>query len=299
MRAPLTPFVLLAATACAGPRAAGPGADPAAAARALLDAQYRAVEAGDLTTWAEAFAEDALLFGTDAGEVQLGKQAILRTVAEGAARRMRPEVRRTYTSGGGFKVGVAPSGRAAWVADDIVYTVTSSAGTARHLFRMTGLVAEAEGRWHLLAASYSVPVPDAEAFSRSWPTPAPLPDAVGPGAEPLAALAAGISARPMHFAGAFSDRPDVLLWGTAPGEEVEGGEEAQRFTREDDDTGALRVAVRGGVAAGLSPDGTAGWLAYQGTLTLPAGQLPVRVLAVFLREEAGWRKVQEHVSVPQ
>jgi len=273
-------------------------AGPEAAARALLAAQYKAVEAGDLTTWAEAFAQDALLFGTDAGEVHLGKQEILRSVSQGAEERMRPDVKRTYTSGGGFRVGVAPDGQSAWVADDIVYTVTSSSGTARYTFRMTGLMAREADGWRLLAASYSVPVPDAEAFERTWSAPAPLPDAVGPGAEPLAELARAIEARPMHFAGAFSARPDVLLWGTAPGEEVEGGAAARRFTREGDDSGPLRLAVTGGVAAGLAPAGNAGWLAYQGTLGLPAGTIPVRVLAVFLKEGEGWRKVQEHVSVP-
>jgi hypothetical protein len=274
------------------------GCASTAPALRVVDAQYRAIERGDLEAWSSAFAARALLFGTDPEETYFGREAIAEKVGEAASGRMRSDVERHYRSTGGRRIGLAPDGRSAWIADAIAYTLTSSAGQRSHSFRLTELLAEDDGRWTILAAHYSVAVPDKEALGRRWPAPRPVPDAVAPGAEALAALAAGESA---HFAGEFTDRPDVWLYGTAPEEQIAGGLEVQRFTRQGQ-PGPARVLRTSGVAAGLAPSGTTGWLAYTALLSIPAGEgvaeLPVRVLAVFLWEGGGWKKVQEHVSLP-
>jgi hypothetical protein len=260
----------------------------------VVDEQYRAIERGELDVWARGFAPDALLIGTDAGEVYVGREAILEHVAKGASARMRADVKRSYRSTRRH-LGTAPDGKSAWIADEIDYRVTSPEGSKTYLFRMTSLLAEVDGAWAILASCYSVAVPDEEAFAKPPVVSAPVPDVVGTGAEPIASIVR--AAATDHFPGLFSNRADVFLYGTSPAERVEGGAAVLKFTGQGL-PGRIRVERTGGIAAGLAPSGNTGWVAYTAILTVPNGMaLPVRVFAVLIEEGSSWRKVQEHVSL--
>lgn len=294
MRGFVTPvFLLLSASACASGSASTQAAQ-------VIAAQYSAIERGDLQAWASHYADDAILIGTDPAEVYVGQAAILASVTKNASARMQSDVTRTYKSTAQH-VGVAPDQKSAWIADVIDYRVTAAGKEQVFNFRMTSLLAEERGAWKIRASVYSVAVPDEEAFSKPSPAPAPIPDLVAPGAEPLAAIVAQMTEVPHHFAGLFSAREDVFLYGTAPKERLIGGAEIQKFTRQNDPPGAIRMTRIDGVLAQLAPSKTTGFIAYNAKLSVPVEgatiDLPVRVFAVFLDENGTWLKVQEHVSL--
>jgi ketosteroid isomerase-like protein len=295
--------VWTASVGCAGLTRAPVEAHLAArvAVEAVIDAQYAAVERGELDAWAKPLAPEAVLFGTDADELFFGAETIRARVVENASARMRPEVQRRYRSTGERQVRLSPDARAAWVLDDIDYVLTSSAGERRTTFRMTAILGERAGRWSIYAAHYANPLDDARAFAvTTWPAPQRSGDVrVGPEADTLAALVAPSD----HFAGTLDESGDVILVGTAPDERILGGPAARRFVGAAEPRPGLTITPDGPPAAGLLPSGDAGWIAYTATLTLTRGGvrhvLPVRVTAGLLEVSGGtWRKVVEHVSVP-
>jgi hypothetical protein len=154
----------------------------------VVEGQYAAIERGDLGEWASAYASNALLFGTDPSETFVGREAIGRTMEKAAQKRMRAEVHRTYRSTGKMKIGVAPDGRAAWVDDEIEYTLTSTAGTTKHIFQVTELLGEEGGRWSILASHYAVAISDAVAERTIRRPQDPVPSDVASGAEQIAQL---------------------------------------------------------------------------------------------------------------
>lgn len=194
-------FACILMAGCATTTPSSPSAAPSAedAASKVIAAQYNAIERGALAEWGAHFADDALLIGTDAGEVFRGRASILEHVSAGAAERMKPDVKRTYRSTKQH-VGVAPDRRSAWVTDEIDYQVVSPEKSQSFFFRMTSmLAARDDGTWEILASCYSIPNPDL--------SPAPVPKAIessiGPGAEPIAervksdgaAVSGGIAAK--------------------------------------------------------------------------------------------------------
>lgn len=260
----------------------------------LVLGQYAAIERGDLAAWSTAFAKDVLLLGSDPGEVMLGRDSVLSRMNQSAGARMASNVKRTYRSTR-LHIGLAPDGRAGWVADLIEYRRQGGSGadgTKAVWFRMSAAVARRDAGWEILAAHYSVAVPDERAFATAWPLPAEIP--ASPAPSPVAAL---IPEGPLdHFPGLFSDRPDVLLIGTTQEEWISSGPEVQRFTGQGK-PGKIRVERRGGVRTGATD--SIAWAAWNGALTIPGQRgLPVRILSVFLRTGEQWLKVQEHVSIP-
>lgn len=268
----------------------------------MIRGQYESVERGDLAAWARALAPEAVLFGTDPEETFVGRDVISARLTKAAASRMRPQVRRTYRSVSAPRISLAPDRKAGWVYDEIEYVLSEGESTKTIRFRMTGVLAEREEGWKIVAAAYSMPMPDADAFSRTLPAPDPLPDAIAADAEPIARIARSLDEDPRGFAGLFSGGRDVLLIGTSAEEHIQGGPEVRRFTRQDRrDASRIRVRRTGGAAGGLASP-SLGWLAYTAILAVQTEDrtidLPVRVLAVFLDEAGTWWKVQEHVSVP-
>lgn len=293
-------FGLLSACASTGASSSSKASTASALAANVIAAQYSAIERGDLQAWASHFAEDALLIGTDPSEVYVGQAAILASVTKNASARMQSDVTRTYKSTAQH-VGVAPDQKSAWIADVIDYRVTAAGKEQVFKFRMTSFLGEEAGVWKIHASVYSVAVPDEEAFATPRAAPKAIQQTVAPGAEPLASIVEQMTKMRHHFAGEFSSSEDAFLFGTAPEERVIGGVAIQKFTRQNEPPGPIRMARTDGVIAQLGPSENTGFVAYNATLYVPVEgrdtvTLPVRVFAVFLRESP-WRKVQEHVSL--
>lgn len=264
----------------------------------MVQAQYAAIERGDLKAWAAAFSTDVLLLGTDPTEVMSGREAMLAQMNQRSGSRMAAEVRRKYRSRR-LQIGIAPSGKAAFLADEIDYSLTSATTNRQVRFRMSGVAAFQNGRWEITVAHFSVPVEDERAFTTTWPIPNDLPARTPSGAEEIAALFPATAQD--HFPVPFSDRKDVLLIGTSAQEWISTGAKVQQFTRQGMPS-SIEVLRRGELTVGTTEGTDLAWVAWNASLTVtgPKGQhapVPVRVLSVLLREKAAWRKVQEHVSI--
>ena len=61
----------------------------------MVQAQYAAIERGDLKAWASAFSTDVLLLGTDPTEWMSGRELILTQMNQRAGSRRAAEVRRS------------------------------------------------------------------------------------------------------------------------------------------------------------------------------------------------------------
>ncbi len=257
----------------------------------LVRGQYAAIERGDLTAWATAFSPDVLLIGTDPGEVMLGRDTVLTRMNKSAGTRMAAELRREYRSTR-LHIGIAPDGRAAWVADRIEYKLQGAGIDKTVWFRMSEVLSKTATGWEIRVAHYSIAVPDERAFATDWPLPVEIPE----NSAPDVAIAALISTGPVeHFPVDFANRQDVLLIGTSEKEWIASGPAVQRFTGQGKPS-KLRVSRRGGVHTGIAS--SLAWAAWNGSLSLPEQPtLPVRILSILLRSGDGFSKVSEHVSI--
>jgi hypothetical protein len=288
------------ATAAHGPPQA-PTADGARAAVAkVIHDQYAAVERGDLDAWGQALAPDIFLFGSDPGEATAGKDALMAEVKRNAAGRMSANISRSYRSQG-LEIGLAPGNRAAWATDDIQYTLTTPKGTREIRFRMSALLGEREGRWSILAAHYSVPISHQDAFKKlaaqELPAPRDFGEGVLPGAAPLRELYQSALASSAATRQSFSERQDVIVIGTASEERWKGGVALRQMLVDKPRPAGVTLETRGGLRAGLSQDGQAGWVAANLVVHLGASEIVFRSLEFFIREGGAWRAVCEHNSV--
>ena len=98
------------------------------------------------------------------------------------------------------------------------------------------------------------------------------------------------------FERCFSQRDGVLAIGSDPEEWWEGYAAITRvFKSQLKELGGLRVLADVPKAYG---DGSVGWVAGRPVLELPDGtQMPVRLTAVFQKEQEGWKIVQWHFSM--
>ena len=98
------------------------------------------------------------------------------------------------------------------------------------------------------------------------------------------------------FERSFSQKDGVIAIGTDPTEWWTGYETITRvFKAQLKDMGGFEVLADTPQAY---CDGSIGWVAGQPTLRLPDGAaMPVRLTAVFQKEQDGWKIVQWHFSI--
>jgi ketosteroid isomerase-like protein len=98
------------------------------------------------------------------------------------------------------------------------------------------------------------------------------------------------------FERCFSQKDGVVAIGTDPTEWWVGYPTITRvFKAQLEEAGGFQVLADTPQAY---QDGSVGWVAGQPTLKLPDGtEMPVRLTAVFQREQNGWKIVQWHFSI--
>ncbi len=94
----------------------------------------------------------------------------------------------------------------------------------------------------------------------------------------------------------FSQEEGVLAIGTDPAEWWAGYATITRvFKAQLKETGEFEILAD---APQAYSDGSIGWVADQPTLKLPDGtEMPIRLTAVFQKEQNDWKIVQWHVSI--
>jgi uncharacterized protein (TIGR02246 family) len=289
-------------TAPTGPRTVEAGAARTAITKILTD-QYAAMEKGDPEAWAQAFAPESVFFGVGPNDAWSSRPGPVQSIQKEMEARTKAGSKCT-TKSAGPHIGLTADGRAAWLSDEVEITVTTGDKIEITPLRLTEVLAEQDGNWWVHAVHWSRGVPNAQALemaaSGTLGKLKELGDSVAPGAQAVAAEFQKTSAQVNQFLLSLSARPDAFVFGTAPDEQIEGGDKIKDvFSKQIADLG-LTITRRGGLRAGVAPNGRLGWVAANIDLTaLSDGKkvkVPTRALMVYLNDGGLWRMVQAHFS---
>lgn len=301
-----TAQVAVASSSQRAPDAPPPGArggvaatvKPAGPVQDLVLAQHAALARADRKALADLLTAGAFGFGTGAGEVADGRDAVAAQLVHDLGE----------PPAGGFTVeskaiAIGEDRGHAWIAEQLEL----AAGREVRSFALSELAAVIDGSWRIVALHWATPVADAMAqrlaiLSR-LPVPARIADRSDAAGELDRAVRAAFASR-AAFAEAHSARADAFNYGSG-GERAHGGAVIQRIfsklkaeirihdgvrvTTGDAWDPAQRDAPRIGWAA-LNVDYT--------TKTRAATEVTqtFRVLAVLIHEDHGWKIVQTHWS---
>ncbi len=276
------------AASAAHPADAGPAIDTP---QDLIVAELKAIGAGDAKALAQLAIDDVFAIGIAADEVgegRAGVEAILardlgKPPADGFA------VDSRYLQIGEWRDHV-------WIAEELAI------GARR--FSITQLAAKVGNRWSVIAWHWAVPIPDAQAerlaASHTMPTPKSIADKHdGPDALDDAFRNALFSRQ--AFADSFAERDDGFNFGSAPGEHVVGGAVIKKLF------GHINAQLR--LVGGIHTSGgnqwdrsqaSGAWIGFGAAnveFTQPRHATQTfRVLAILIRDDAGWQIVQTQFS---
>jgi SnoaL-like domain len=180
----------------------------------------------------------------------------------------------------------------AWIVDDL------EVGGVKLL--ASQLAFRDGGTWRIAAWHFAKLVPNKRAYElakeRNLLAPQPLEEHTDDDRQVHTAFTTAFASRDA-FILAFSERADAIDLGSAPGERIVGGRAVKRaFT-----SIAADFEIIGPVAAGRIDD-RVGWAAGNVGFSMQIAGEPIqqifRVLAVFVREQAGWKIVLAQWSNP-
>jgi hypothetical protein len=271
---------------------------PAGTVQDLVLAQHAAIARADHKALAGLFAAGAFGFGTDAGEVADGRDAVAAQLVHDLGE----------PPAGGFTVeskaiAIGEDRSHAWIAEQLEV----AAGRETRSFAVSELAAVVDGSWRVVALHWATPVADVTAqrlaiLSR-LPVPARIADRPGAPGELDRAVRAAFASR-AAFADAHSERPDAFNYGSG-GERAHGGTAIKRiFTKLKAELrvhDGVRVAAGGAWDRAQNDAPWIGWAALNvdyTTKTRAATEVTqtFRVLAILVKEDRGWRIVQTQWS---
>lgn len=278
-----------AGSASAPPPAEQPAVDQ------LLSAQKEMLENGDLEGMAALLAPGAIGFGAESDAFGEGRDALKAQLARDLGE---------LASGATVTVKsshVGEEGPHAWIAQELELT---AAGKATKKLAVTQLASVVQQKWVVAAWHWAVLVPDAVAEEKkilgTLPAPRPVPNQTT-GQDDLGVAVRAAFASRQAFADARSERADGFNFGSGPGERSIGGRGIKRVF------GKLRAQIRvhdgvravSGDAWGAAP--TIGVAALNVDFSTKSRALTdltqtFRVLAVLVKEDAGWKIVSTQWS---
>jgi hypothetical protein len=234
------------------------------------------------------FDTKAFAFGVEAHEVAEGKDAVVAVVRHDLG----------TPTGHGFDVAtkfaqVAHDKDIAWVAEEVKVGAKT--------FVVTFVAGMRDGAWTIAALHLAIALPNDTAYKLAHDGELPVPDAIPDTHDdsPLAqAMRTAFASKP-SFVAARSTRPDGFNFGSGPGERIVGGDNIRKVFGRIKATLRLHDAVNVGT---LGEHG--GWGAANVDYT-DADRDGVdttqtfRVLAAWVKEDAGWRIVLTQFSNPR
>lgn len=273
-------------------------ARPAGPVQDLVLAQHAAVARADRKALAGLLAAGAFGFGTGAGEVADGRDAVAAQLVHDLGE--PPAAGFTVAS---KAIAIGEDRGHAWIAEQLDVT----AGREVRSFAVSELAAVIDGSWRIVALHWATPVADATAqrlaiLSR-LPVPARIADRRDGTGELDRAVRAAFASR-AAFADAHSERPDAFNYGSG-GERANGGAAIQRIFSKL--KAEIRIHDGARVTTGDAWDPAQkdapriGWAALNvdyTTKTRAATEVTqtFRVLAVLIKEDRGWKIVQTQWS---
>jgi ketosteroid isomerase-like protein len=276
---------------------------------AVLKAQYAALEKGAIDDWGAALAPDAFFFGARPEDALPSKASILAAWHQALDPLLKGTTKLSVASTQ-LAVGLSTDGRAAWASDVIEVTIHGPNGDAKEVQRVTEVIAEQDGQWWVHALHWSIGVPNERAMQRARDGTQPklheVSESVAPGAQSVVAEFQKAAWKTAELVHSIAERPDALVFGTAPEETIVGGDKIRNLLQQQIHDFGLTITRRGGLRAGVTPNGRVGWVASNIDLAaLPAPEegkpskpvrLQTRGLLVYLNEGGLWRLVQGHFS---
>jgi len=257
----------------------------------LIVAELKAIGAGDAKALAALAIDDVFAFGIAADEVGEGRAEVEAILAHdlGTAPADGFAVDSRYLQIGEWREHV-------WIAEELMI------GSRR--FSITQLAAKVGKAWRVVAWHWAVPIPDAKAEKLASTHAMPMLKSIGDhhdGPDALDDAFRNALFSRQAFADSFSARDDGFNFGSAPGEHVVNGTTIKRlFGHINADlrlTGGIRTS--GGNQWDKS-QASGAWIGF-GAANIEFAQphhatQTFRVLAILIREEAGWQIVQTQFS---
>jgi ketosteroid isomerase-like protein len=264
--------------------------------KSLLEPVYRAVESGDFGGLQESMCDDVFMFTPEAGGVLASREAVVAY----ARRRLGP-LRSSGTAlalnVGSSKSGTDPSGRGAWVFDQVDVNIARRGVDMQAKVRVTALLKRELDRWRLAACYWSLPFAtqaeqDAVKHAGQLEPGLPLEELITDEAQPLAAALTTALQEPRLLPELYSTREDHVTIGSVTDEIFVGptGRAAwAEFVGYVSD-----YTLRGSLRAALTTNDL-GWLAANIDIGQPP--TPYRFFYIWLHETDTWRIVISHDAV--
>jgi len=222
----------------------------------------------------------AFAIGADSNDLAEGRDAVV------------AQVRADLGAAGPVTVKFSLTGQdgdTAWLAEEL------RIGSAT--FVLTAGLALRDGAWAIVALHMGEPMPNATAYRLAREGNLSTPDVVpntNDTSELAKAMATAFASKP-SFVEARSTRPEAFNFGSASGERLEGGETIRKVFGRINAVIKLHDAVKVGA---LGERGGWGVANVDFTESLRDGDVTqtFRVLAIWVKEEAGWRIVVTQFS---
>jgi hypothetical protein len=219
----------------------------------------------------------AFAFGVEANDLAEGREAVLTQLRDDIGPAPR-EVTAKFSS-------TATDGDIGWFAEEIL--------VGDQTFVVTAALGLANNAWTIHALHWAKAMPNKEAYALAQAgnlaTPDVIPD-THDDSELAKAMREAFASKP-SFVDARSTRPDAFNFGSAPGERLKGGDAIKKVFGRIKATIHLHDAVKVGLIGTRG-----GWGAANVDFTDSDATQTFRVLAIWYREDQGWRIVQTQWS---
>lgn len=285
-----------------------PPPDPKAEVRELVKTVYSTLETGDPDPIKTLIAPDVMAYGLGPSDtfaqrdplINFARQELLSISLESEVLRIRS---------GRVDVGLALGEQSAWFWDLPRVEYEKKGKTTTWLARVTGHAVKLDGQWSIDAVHVSLGVPDEKIYApdaaKKYLPPADVLAERGKDSDELVGLARRILDDVVVKVDRTSERSEVVLLGTGPGELFEGGKAFKDLVKpklNEIKKAVFSYKVDGPVRSRLAPGQGTGWVAANVVLRLGAGKKqqvlpPFRVLWVFAEEKGLWNLVSEHQSL--
>lgn len=285
-----------------------PPPDPKAEVRELVKTVYSTLETGDPDPIKTLIAPDVMAYGLGPSDtfaqrdplINFARQELLSISLESEVLRIRS---------GRVDVGLALGEQSAWFWDLPRVEYEKKGKTTTWLARVTGHAVKLDGQWSIDAVHVSLGVPDEKIYApdaaKKYLPPADVLAERGKDSDELVGLARRILDDVVVKVDRTSERQEVVLLGTGPGELFEGGKAFKDLVKpklNEIKKAVFSYKVDGPIRSRLAPGQGTGWVAANVVLRLGAGKKqqvlpPFRVLWVFAEEKGLWNLVSEHQSL--
>jgi ketosteroid isomerase-like protein len=230
------------------------------------------------------FDDKAFAFGVDANDLAEGRDAVV------------AQLRADLGGPGPVAVKfahVGQEGDSAWIAEEV--------RIGGKTFVVTAALALRDNAWLIFALHWGEAMPNATAYRLAREGNLSVPDVIpntNDGSELAKVMQTAFASKP-SFVDARSTRPDAFNFGSASGERLKGGESIKKIFARINAVIRLHDAVKVGVLGSRGGWGVANVDFTDADRDGTEVTQTFRVLAVWVKEDVGWRIVQTQWSNPR